>query len=129
MALRPQISREDATLKAYLISNSPAFAEVNELRERVSLKHPTKQLRSLPDTNDIPPKGWNSPKGDELYRKKYERADQNIRRKDQEQVYYGLYRRIARELQEVTCAFNLPQGGNLTGLNLCMAPGGYTKVC
>ena len=44
--------------------------------------------------------------------------------------YYDLYRRIARELQEVTGAFTIrdPLPGELRSLNLCMAPGGYTKV-
>ena len=43
-------------------------------------------------------------------------------------VYYKLYVGIANELQEATGVFTLKASGELCGLNLCMAPGGYTRV-
>ena len=45
-------------------------------------------------------------------------------------VYYKLYLGIAEELQRVTGVFtvNGSTSGDLRGLNLCMAPGGYTQA-
>ena len=44
-------------------------------------------------------------------------------------VYYKLYLGIAEELQEATGVFTVDgsTSGELRGLNLCMAPGGYTR--
>ena len=37
---RPQLSREDVTMRAYLLAHSEAFWAVDDLRERVSLSPP-----------------------------------------------------------------------------------------
>lgn len=83
-----------------------------------------------------------------VYQKKYQRADERIKNKNQERPYFDLYRKIARELQVATGAFTVgdsssakvpftakhsstdteKESSDLRGLNLCMAPGGYTKV-
>ena len=68
-----------------------------------------------------------------IYKKKYELADRRITERSDEQRYCDLYRRLARELQEATGAFTIGDtevsaDGQIRGLNLCMAPGGYTRA-
>ncbi|KAL8793300.1 MAG: hypothetical protein Q9195_004077 [Heterodermia aff. obscurata] len=105
---RPPLSGEDAKLRLFLLQHAREFVTVDKLRE----------------------KGWSNPQGDLYYEKKRQIADQHIRNADQEMLYFDVYLDIAREVQTATGVFtvNDSTSGGLRGFNLCMAPGGYTKI-
>jgi len=121
----PELSRADKAVRKYLLQHSTTFATVDEIRERVS-HTPHTFLPS--DTHTEPPyQGWSSPEGNKFYQQKRERV-MNTSKQD-ERKFFNMYAQIADTIQLQTGAFTIssPDSSPLRALNLCLAPGVYTK--
>jgi len=121
----PELSKADKAVREYLLQNSTSFAAVDEIRERVS---PSSFAFVLIEIHTGPPyQGWSSPEGDKFYQQKRKRV-MNTSTQD-EWKFFNMYAQIADTMQTQTNAFTIssPDSSPLRALNLCLAPGGYTK--
>ncbi|KAL8870073.1 MAG: hypothetical protein Q9174_003797 [Haloplaca sp. 1 TL-2023] len=88
-------------IREYFSEKSDTFYELNKLRD----------------------KGWQSATAADHFKKQRKSADKKTL--GDEEFFFGLHKKIGRELQG-SGAFNLGEVTGVKTLNLCMAPGGYT---
>lgn len=70
--------------------------------------------------------GWQNPAGDKHFRSQRKRADSKKSRKE-ERIFYNMMCQIGDEMQKKTECIRLKTPKPQQVLDLCMAPGGYTK--
>ncbi|KAL9615934.1 MAG: hypothetical protein Q9160_009134 [Pyrenula sp. 1 TL-2023] len=112
MPEQPQdrIANPTGIIKEYLKDNDEIFRELEEIRARLQ--------------------GWANPEGDEHFQKKQDHADNappHVQR-----MLYKMMQQIGDEMQAATQALSLsalaPNNRDIRVLDLCMAPGGYSKA-